>query len=78
MDERKTGFMIGMGLLLNNSSSDFKTELKGILNGFGSNLHLEIEDEEHATTADNERVNPCPPGYAWDQTQGQCVVLSDP
>lgn len=78
VDERKTGLMIGVGLLLENSSGDFQIELKRIFDSFGSGLHLEIDDEKHAETADNERISPCPPGHVWVHTLWQCAIPSDP
>jgi hypothetical protein len=75
MNGRHAGFMTGVGLLLDKADPATRSGILETLKSLGDNLHYEIASENYATTASNEAVNPCPPGYRWDSDLNMCVPI---
>lgn len=73
MNDRRDGFMIAIGLLLENTEPAVRTEILKTLETFGNDLYLQLNNQSYAAAAAAEGVNPCTIGWHWDHVSLTCV-----
>ena len=59
LKDRQHGWMNAIGLLLKRVSPDVAKGINDVLETYGDNLRVEIENGGHDDAAANEGVNPC-------------------
>jgi hypothetical protein len=75
MNQRRSGFMTAIGLLLENADPTAREGILTTLNSYGEDLHKEVEVETYSKAAADEGVGPCAPGFRWDPELQMCVPI---
>jgi hypothetical protein len=73
--DREHGWMNAIGLLLKNVPEDVAKNILDVVKLYGNDLYIEVQNGGHDDTAAAKQVNPCPPGYEWNNGQHCCILI---
>ena len=70
--------MNAIGLLYKHVPADAAKSIQDVIDLYGNNLYLEVQNGGHDDEAAGRQVNVCPPGYVWNAEIGCCEIPQEP
>lgn len=70
--DREHGWMNAIGLLFKRVTPEAAESIQDVIDQYGDNLYLEVQNGGHDDAAADRQVNVCPPGSEWDPVQKCC------